>query len=166
MALKLEKAFKRWLFGMRKMVVIGLGNRLRGDDAIGLEFINTLKGRVGENILLIEAETTPENYTDVISDFKPTHILFVDAAQFNKQPGFVKLVSISKVAALPISTHSIPFDILARYLARSVSAKIALLGIQPKCVDFKEGLSKEAKEAVKEAAELLVRMLEGEGLTS
>ncbi|MEM3427614.1 MAG: hypothetical protein QW212_05015, partial [Nitrososphaerales archaeon] len=73
MALKLEKDLSNWLYGMKKLVIVGLGNRLRGDDAIGLELINTLKGRVGDNIFLIEAETTPESYTDVISSFKPTH---------------------------------------------------------------------------------------------
>ncbi|MEM2883114.1 MAG: hydrogenase maturation peptidase HycI [Nitrososphaerales archaeon] len=165
MALKLEKDLSNWLYGMKKLVIVGLGNRLRGDDAIGLELINTLKGRVGDNIFLIEAETTPESYTDVISSFKPTHILFVDAAQFNKKPGYTRLISMNEIADLPLSTHSISLDTLARYLSQSVSAKIALLGIQPKCIDFKEELTREAEEAVKKAGALLSKLIKKKGLT-
>lgn len=163
---KLEKTLRSWLYGMRRLVIVGLGSRLRGDDAIGLEVINMLKGRVYGDILLIEAETTPESYTDVILGFRPTHILFVDAAQFKKKPGFMGLISVNKIAELTLSTHAISLDTLVRYLNQSLSSQIVVLGIQPKCLGFKEGLSREAREAAREAAKLLMKLLNVDDTTS
>ncbi|MFN3622146.1 MAG: hypothetical protein ACK4TI_04565 [Nitrososphaerales archaeon] len=55
---------------------------------------------------------------------------------------------------------------MSRCLNQSVTAKIALLGIKPKYIDFQAGLSKEAEEAVKKVGELLLKLLKRDGLTS
>jgi len=57
-------------------------------DAVGVEVVNKLRGKTGGNKLLITAGNTSEIYTDVITNFKPTHILFVSTARFNKETVF------------------------------------------------------------------------------
>lgn len=161
MSSRLERDLRNWLTGMKRLAIVGIGNRLRGDDAVGVKVINKLKGKTGGNVLLIDAGTTPEIYTDVISNFKPTHILFIDAARFNKEPGFKKIVDVEKIKGLSLSTHSISLDTLANYLNLRLNsqAKIALLGIQPKCLEFKEGLSNEARRAVGESVSFLLKVI-------
>ncbi|MEM2437709.1 MAG: hydrogenase maturation protease, partial [Candidatus Bathyarchaeia archaeon] len=78
---------KEWLSEAKRVVIIGLGNPILTDDSVGIKVIQDLQGRVPENVLLIECETTPENYLQEIIDFKPTHILIIDAAMLNLNPG-------------------------------------------------------------------------------
>jgi len=65
--------------------VLGIGNPLRGDDAVGLRIIQNLMGKVPDDVLLLECEMVPENYLSKIEQFKPTHVLMVDAAQLNEE---------------------------------------------------------------------------------
>jgi hydrogenase 3 maturation protease len=164
----LERALRKWLTGMKRLAIVGIGNRLRGDDAVGVEVISRLRGKTGDNVLLIDAETTPEFFTDVISNFNPTHILFVDAARFNKEAGFRKLVKVEEIERLNLSTHSISLRTLTEYLKMKMNfqVSVALLGIQPKCLEFKEGLSVEARRAVDESASLLLRVISSAQPTS
>ncbi|GAG05135.1 unnamed protein product, partial [marine sediment metagenome] len=57
-----------------KIVLLGVGNRIRGDDAAGPELIEILKKRppdVGKEIFLFDGEEVPENYLIPITNLKP-----------------------------------------------------------------------------------------------
>ena len=50
-------------------MILGIGNPLRGDDAVGLKVIQNLSGRIPGNVLLLECGMTPENYLGKIEEF-------------------------------------------------------------------------------------------------
>jgi len=157
----LNSELEKWLKNCRKLVILGIGNPLRGDDALGLHILKGLESKVSPNVELIECETIPEDFTEEIERLRPSHVLFVDAAHFGAEPGTTKLVPPEKIAGIAVSTHAMPLYFLAEILQKSISAKVALLGVQPKTVELSEGLSSELKKATKKIAELLANALKG-----
>ncbi len=76
----IAKKLESWLVSSEKVVVAGIGNSIRRDDYVGLKVVEALKGKLPENVLLLEAETVPESYLSDIEEFHPSHVLLVDAA--------------------------------------------------------------------------------------
>ena len=157
--MSLNSKLGRWLKHCRKLVIIGIGNPLRGDDALGLHILRELEGKVPRSVRLIEAETTPENFTGEIERSKPSHVLFVDAAQFEAEPGEARLFPPDKIAGLTLSTHAMPLSILAEVLQKDINAKIALLGVQPRTIELGEKLSPELAKETRKVARLLTNTL-------
>ncbi|MEM2263455.1 MAG: hydrogenase 3 maturation endopeptidase HyCI [Candidatus Bathyarchaeia archaeon] len=143
-----EKKLKEWLSGAERVVVAGVGNPIRMDDFVGVKVVRDLQGRVSKNVLLVECETVPESFLQQILDFKPSHVLIVDAAVMGLEPGEYRFVRSEHLRVFPaISTHMLPLRVFCDYLAEAVGAKVALLLIEPKNVDFGEGLSGEVEAA-------------------
>ena len=158
MANNIERELKNWLMGAKKIVVAGIGNPIRSDDYVGLKIVQELQGKVSENVYLLECETVPESYILDIEQFKPTHVLLIDAAFLKLKPGTAALLEAEKIADLPsITTHMLPLRIFCEYVKQATGAKIALLLIEPKCMEFGEGLSNE----VQAGADRLTKMLLG-----
>jgi hydrogenase 3 maturation protease len=157
--LTLEKALKKWLKGYHKLAILGIGNPMKGDDALGIEILKLLKNNVPKNVKLIECQTMPENSTGKIRRFKPSHVLMIDAADFMAKAGKAKLFQPSAISGLALSTHAMPLYMLAETIQNSIGASVMLLGIQPKNVDFGEKPSPEIQKAVKEIAKKIVTAL-------
>jgi hydrogenase maturation protease HycI len=142
------------------VVVVGVGSEMRGDDAAGVEVVRGLRGALrSPNVLLIEGGVAPENFTLQMRRFRPSHIIFIDAADFGAGPGDVVLAEPDAITGHSISTHTIPLSILARYLQGEMKAKVALVGIQPARAHMSAGMSKAVKDSIRRVKEMLVREL-------
>lgn len=155
-----KNKLKKWLSGAEKIVVAGIGNPIRMDDYVGVIVTRSLRGKTSEKVLLIECETLPESYMQQIADFKPTHILLIDAALLGLKPGEVKLLEPKDIKFSSLfSTHILPLKIFCECLAEMTGAKIMLLLIQPKETGFGEGLTPEILSSGKEIADFLSEIL-------
>ena len=76
----IKKELKKWLSDAVRVVIAGIGNQIRMDDFVGVKIAQDLRGKISDNILLIECETVPESFVQQIIDFNPTHVLLIDAA--------------------------------------------------------------------------------------
>jgi len=151
---------KNWLSDVQRVVIAGIGNPLRKDDFVGVEIVRNLQNKVSQSVYLIECETVPESFIEPITEFKPTHILIIDAALLNLKPGSSKLIDPNQIAGqTAISTHALPLQIFCKYLANTTGAKIALLLIQPKDASFGEGLTAELRKTATNLTNLLSRIL-------
>jgi len=151
---------KNWLSNAQKVVIAGIGNPLRKDDFVGVEIVRNLQNKVSRSVYLIECETVPESFIEPITEFKPTHILIIDAAMLNLKPGSSKLIDPGQMVNQPaISTHALPIRIFCEYLAKTTGAKIALLVIQPKDTSFGEELTAELRKTAVKLTNLLSRIL-------
>ena len=155
----IEKDLKVWLSNARKVVVAGIGNSLRKDDFVGVEVVRNLQKKISKHVYLIECETVPESFLEPIIEFKPTHVLIIDAALLNLKPGSSKLIEPNTISGIPVSTHALPLNIFSEYVTKMTGAKVALLAIQPKETDFGEGLTKELRKTVEELTNLLLKVL-------
>jgi len=156
----IESSLKEWFSGAERVVIAGIGNPFRRDDFVGVETVRNLQNKVSESVFLIEAETVPENFMQQIANFKPTHILLVDAGIINKEPGTTQLADPTQLMRkTSISTHTMPLRIFCDYLTETTGAKISLLVIQPKDTSFGEGLTPKLRETVTNLTNLLLNFL-------
>lgn len=143
-----------------RVAIVGVGSELRGDDVAGLALVRRIRGELDDpNVLLVEGGTVPENFTSKIKRFKPSLVIFVDAADFGGEPGDMILADRESIVGSSISTHSLPLSLLAEYLEKETGAKPYLLGIQPSATERVEGMSPEVEEAVETLGRELVSAL-------
>ena len=127
---------------------------------MGVEIVRNLRNKVSKSVYLIECETVPESFIDPMTEFNPTHILIIDAAMLNIEPGSSRLIEPSQMVKHPaISTHALPLRIFCEYLAKTTGAKIALLLIQPKDTSFGEGLTSNLEKTAATLTGLLSKFL-------
>jgi len=160
MADTIEKKLENWFVSKKKIVVAGIGNTIRQDDYVGLKIVEDLQGKLPNNVCLLECETVPESFLLDIEEFNPTHVLLIDAAFMGLKPGETSLVDVEKIADFSaITTHILPLKIFCDYIKKATGAKIGLLLVEPKCMEFGEGLSTEVETTVKQIAKLLLKLL-------
>jgi hydrogenase 3 maturation protease len=155
----LQRALKKWLINGERVVVAGIGNPIRSDDFVGVKIVQNLQGKTSERVYLIECETVPESFLQPIVEFNPTHVLLIDAAIIGLKPGETRLVDPQRIADFPaISTHMLPLRLFCEYLMATTKAKIALLLIEPKNVEFGEGLTPDVQAAAEKIANILLKL--------
>lgn len=160
MADSLQKDLSEWLKGKKRVVVVGVGNPIREDDNVGLVVLGGLQGKVPESVCLLECEMVPEGYLLDIEEFKPSHVLLIDAAVLGRQPGDADLVKVNEVAAFSaVSSHMLPLRLFCEYIEKTTGAKIRLLLVEPKTMEFGESLSPELQVAADKLTELLLGLL-------
>ncbi len=130
-----------------KVVILGIGNTLRGDDAVG----SLLAGRIKDKLpyIVYDAGPSPENYLGKIIKDKPDSVVIVDAADIGQNPGEVSLFEPQdiKVANL-FSTHNSSISLVINYLQSHLTTDIIILIIQPASTGLGEGLTAPVKEAL------------------
>lgn len=148
-----------------RITLLGIGNRLRGDDCLGPYVIDNLVSASAsasasekDNVMVIDCGEIPEAFTQKIISFAPTHIIMVDSAKMGEYPGAIRIVDMSEIKGLSLSTHQLPLNILAKYLQNATSAEILLIGVEPKNLDF-SGAEMEMSGEVRIAAEKLTEVL-------
>ena len=155
-----QGALEKWFAGAGKVVVAGIGNPIRKDDFVGVKIVQDLQGKVPKNVQLIECETVPESYMQDIVDFKPSHVLLVDAAIFGLKPGETRLVFPEQITDFPaITTHVLPLRIFCEYITKMSEAKIALLLIEPQDTEFGEGLTSTVQATAEKITKQLIELL-------
>jgi len=138
-----------------KVLIVGIGNPLRGDDGVGPEIIKRLNKPL-PSLFLFDVGEVPENYLGKIVKQKPDTIVLIDAVDFGSSPGTIKIIEKDDIKDESLSTHNASLNLVAKYLQKETSADVFLLGIQPKTTEF----GREISRPVKESLEKIVRMLE------
>lgn len=140
-----------------KLIVLGVGNELKCDDGVGPFIIRKLKeeGIENKNLLLINAETVPENFTGKIRKENPTHLIIVDACLMGGRSGDMKIVDKYDFANIGISTHSMSLSFFVRYLEKDTDFGIIFVGIEPESMDYSENLTQNVEKAAYEFIDAL-----------
>jgi hydrogenase 3 maturation protease len=155
----IQEELEKWLSDAERIVVAGIGNPIRTDDFVGVKIVQDLSGKVANRVYLIECETVPESFLQPIVELNPTHVLLIDAAIIGLKPGETRLIDPERVADFPaISTHMLPLRIFCEYLTATTKAKIALLLMEPKNVEFGEGLTPDVQVAAEKIADILLKL--------
>lgn len=139
----------------RKVVLMGVGNDLRGDDACGV----VLGERLAEQVCcpIFVTFDLPEDFAVKASDLRPDLVLILDAADFGGEPGQVRLIRAQDIPPTPGVTHRPSLEMMARFLELDAGAETWVLGVQP---DLRRvGLGDEMGEAMRRAVEALEPLL-------
>jgi hydrogenase maturation protease HycI len=142
-----------------RVAVVGIGHELRGDDAVGLDVARRLQSRSGQNSpdtwLVCVGGSAPENCTSILRRFRPDLVVLVDAADLHTRPGTIQWLDWSKIAGVSASTHTLPLDVLATYLAGEIGAAVGVVAIQPATDDIGARLTPVVQRAARRAAHAL-----------
>jgi len=143
-----------------RVVIIGMGNELRGDDAVGLEIVRLLKTHQTTRLTVYEGHMTPEVFIAPACLLKPSHLLIIDAAELKQEPGTWRLLSHDEIQTGLFTTHYLPATTVADELSQRCRTKVAFLGVQPKSREITFTRSTECMKAAKDIATLLRRLTE------
>lgn len=112
-----------------RCVLLGIGNRRRGDDGFGPAVIAHLRGRT--TVPLYDGGVAPENYAERVARHTPACIVLIDAADLGAPPGTLRLCRPAELAAGGVSTHTGSLALLAQYWETACGARTILLAAQP-----------------------------------
>ncbi len=144
-----------------RVAVLGIGNELSGDDAVGVVIARELRQRVDPRAgcLVLEGATAPENFTGTLRRFRPDLVLLVDAAHLADEPGTITWLDWQQTDGVSGSTHTLPPSVLAQFLVTELACRLALLVVQPAHLEFGRPLSPPVRRAADEVvAELAARL--------
>ncbi len=133
----------------RKILFVGIGNLLRQDDGIGVYISTRIKER--NNIKVITAEVSIENYVGKINSVEHDTLVIIDCVDMQKTPGSFDLIPVARVQDMTFNTHNISLKRLSEFFRN----EILLLAIQPEKVGFGENLSYIVRDAGNRIIELI-----------
>ena len=158
------KILKQKLSNAQRIAVLGVGSELRGDDIAGLLAAqqiekNTKDKSITPQLQVFIGETAPENLTGEIKKFQPTHLIIIDAAELNKEPGHIEIMEPGTIGGTSFCTHSLPLKMIIGYLLESFKFEAIIIGIQPKTLTFGAQPTKEVVIAAKNIAKAITKLL-------
>ncbi len=156
-----------WVWGAR-VVVIGCGNVLFGDDGFGPAVIERLHADylLPDEVVAVDAGTAAgELLLDaLLGEETPGTLIILDAMDFGLEPGVVEEVPLE---ALPVnkradfSVHQFPAVNILKELRERKGVALKLLGCQVKSLpdEIHPGLSSPVARAVNNTAKLIFEMV-------
>ena len=141
-----------------KVVIMGIGNPCRGDDAAGSFVARQISEVPGMRV--IDVQDVPESYLCWAVDQRPDTVVLIDSVDLNSAPGSIAILAKDQVAGYGPSTHRVPISLLMDYLERETHARVFLIAIQPRQTAFLKPMSGEVRASVAGIGEVLNGVLE------
>ena len=135
-----------------KIALLGLGNLMRTDDAVGMLTLQTLaeSGLLPPDVRVIEGGTLGLDLLDSLRGI--SHLLALDAVDTGVPPGKLSRFEGKEINNLPVSksVHLLGFSDLmgALRLMDAAPSEVVLLGVQPASTDWGTLLSPEVDLAL------------------
>lgn len=135
----------------KKICVLGLGNLMRTDDAVGMMAVRTLaeSGLPGD-VAFVEGGTLGLDLMHPLSGV--THLLALDAVDIGAEPGAQVRFEKGGLGEIPAgkSVHLLGFSDLMGVLKLigDEPEEIVLLGVQPKLIGWGTELTDEVRQAL------------------
>ncbi|MHB2153476.1 hydrogenase maturation protease [Calditrichota bacterium GD2] len=141
------------------MKIIGLGNRLRGDDGIGPVVLDSLKKKdIPIPLQFIEAGSDAFTLLEHLNASEP--MIIVDCADMGFEPGTVKVFDVNDHFAMQhdfISLHGFSFaEVLSLAQAMGPIAPCKIIGVQPATIEFGQPISRAVNKALPEILNLII----------
>jgi len=141
-----------------KTLILGVGNTLRQDDGIGPIVINQLKEENLNNVDLIDGGTDGLTLFEYIKKYQ--NAIIIDAVEMGHEPGEIKLFTPAEVklnvVSDTLSTHGFGLkEIIELMQSLEVKTNLKIIGIQPKSIDYGEGLTSEISTKVEKVKNLV-----------
>ncbi|NWG08966.1 MAG: hydrogenase 3 maturation endopeptidase HyCI [Nitrososphaerales archaeon] len=158
------KTLAEELRAFKRLVVLGIGNELRGDDIVGVLVAERLKKVLKDvrDVLVINCGTTPENFLSKVKTFDPSHVLVIDAVDFKGEPGSIVLFRAEDNVIDSISTHRLPISLIKAYFeGLGLNIKFFVMGVQPMSILLGTKIAPRVEEAVIMATKMLEKVVKG-----
>jgi len=141
----------------KRTVILGVGNILQGDDAIGPNLVDLLRGRV--EATLINAGEVPENYLSSIRAAQPEVVMIIVAIELGAEPGCIIVLDADRLRAIGNFTRNPGLAFLTVMIQDGTGAEVLLVGVQPEATLFASELSIPVHKTLHSLEEMLVNVL-------
>ncbi len=122
------------------IAIFGIGNILLSDDGIGIHIINRLKDEYDfpDHVEIIDGGTKGLDLLPLFENREK--VLFIDAANFKKEPGTIGTIDGDNIPAFlgqKLSVHhiGIPDMLFAAKFMEITPPEMCLIGIQPESME-------------------------------
>ncbi len=153
----------------KKIVVVGVGNILMGDEGIGVVLVNLLeKNKYTEKIDFIDAGTSFFNVVSSLRNYDK--VIIIDTVYGGKAPGTLYRFEINDIeetginGMLSLHDFGVMQSIKLEKLVGGFPEDIVFFGIEPKSIDLSMELSDEVQEKVEQIINKIVCELKKEGV--
>lgn len=151
------------------IAVFGIGNILLSDDGVGVHVLNRLKEEyeLPGYVELVDGGTKGLDLLPLLED--RDKVLFIDAANFKKEPGTIGEVEgddIPSFLTSKLSVHQIglPDMLFSAKLMGILPPEMCLIGIQPESMETSTEMSEVVKNGVDPLLEKVLDKLKGWGV--
>ena len=152
-----------------KILVIGLGNILLGDEGVGVHAVEALKRKYDfpEEVRLLDGGTLGLDLLHLIEGMDG--VLFIDAVNLKESPGTIAVIEGEAIPSLlepKLSLHHVGLSdlLFASSFLGTRPAEIALVGIQPETLEIGLELSKTVMDRFEQLLQAIVEKLREWGL--
>ncbi|MBN2159146.1 MAG: hydrogenase maturation protease [Spirochaetes bacterium] len=144
-----------------KTCIVGMGNYLRRDDAVGLYLVDGISDRIAPgSVTVMNVEDVLENYLFRIVDGEYDNVIIVDAVRSGNEAGsvlFGRLRDFDEVIN-NFSTHKLALLLTGKVLAE-YDTKAWLVGIEVRDTDFGSGLTDEVRKSADILRDILLNYI-------
>jgi len=134
--------------------LVGIGNRLCGDDAFGPLVIDRVRHRIPWPVW--DSGDTPEGDTGRIAAFEANSVLLLDAVVWGAAPGEIGFFQAHEIPRQGVSTHAASLRLFSDLLNQCTQWPVALLGVTPKQTGLAQPLSEEVEAGLEQVCRFLV----------
>lgn len=153
-----------------RVAVLGLGNVLLGDDAVGPYVVERLMTEYAwpEGVTLLDVGTPGLDLPGYFADCDL--VVLVDAVADDAAPGSLRVLDRQQIEALPMAPRVSPHDPVLREalcladLAERPPGNVLLVGVVPETLAVGAGLSDAVRAAATRAVDTVVRILATHGV--
>ena len=148
---------------MAILTVIGVGSRLRGDDAIGPLLIDALSRQTHSQIELVDAGSDALGILEYLEGRE--HVVVIDACQMGREAGSVVEFDAAEIDFVlkddPISLHGLGLAESIKMAAslNMITEDLKIIGIEPESIQFNGSLSIPVQRALKMAVDIVENKL-------
>lgn len=138
-------------------VIVGIGNILKGDDAVGPLVIEQLQS-LAISAELIDAGTVPENYIQTIVKKAPQSLIVIDAIDFKAPPGTIEIFKPEQLSSYVISTHFLSPRLFVNMVCQDITLDVYFVGVQPAQVQLGQSVSPQVRQAIQKLSQILTEV--------
>jgi len=155
-------------FCRSRVLIIGCGNILFGDDGFGPAAVEFLKTNyvIPPDISIMDAGTATRElfYTIALSPVKPGTIIIIDTFNTGKKPGEIltdRIENLSVFKTSNFSVHQQPTSSFLLELKTQCEVTIILVAVQPEFIpdSVKPGLSATVQAAIRPVCDYIISNL-------
>jgi coenzyme F420 hydrogenase subunit delta len=155
-------------FCRKRVLVLGCGNVLFGDDGFGPAVVEWLEKhcRVPDDVCVLDAGTGVRTilFTVTLSEHRPAKVIVVDAVDATRRPGELFTLSIDELPPRKIddfSLHQLPTSNLLKELRDLCGVEVSIVSCQVTTIPDSvcPGLSDALQRAVPKACEMVLAQI-------
>ncbi len=152
----------------KRVLVLGCGNILFGDDGFGPEVIAYLEGhyKIPEDAFVMNAGTSVREiiFPILLDEKRPEHIIIVDAIDAGRAPGEIFEISVDDIPENKIddfSLHQLPTSNLLKELQNFCKIDVDIIAAQVESIPpmVKPGLSESLLNSIPKACEMVIKKI-------